>query len=710
MKVARIKLPEAALEFLDSQGFAELYPPQADSIKAGLLDGKSVLVSAPTASGKTLIATLAILKYLSGNAGKVVYLSPLRALASEKFAEFKKMEGVALDNKIRVAISTGDFEGVERGLERSNVLVMTNEKMDSIIRRGADWIDEIGLVIADEVHLIGDQDRGPTLEMVLVRLKRLEACPQIVGLSATVTNADEIAGWLDCNLVNSGWRPVPLYEGVCDAGTVTMSGMKDFEVEPSRMGLAVDLGVQSVREGGQALIFAETRVRSAATATKACKAVAGLLTKAEGKRLEKASKEILKKNENTDLVRRLADLVRQGVAFHHAGLSQSCRDTVESEFRGGSIKLISSTPTLAAGVNLPARRVVISSISRYDARTGTNKAISVLEYKQLCGRAGRPQYDDHGEAIIVAGSYPAYELTEWYIESTPEPIESAIADERAMRIHVLSVIVTDPGLKQKDIVSFFLQTLGGCQSTKAGLKYQIGLALRFLTTEGLLVKKADRYAATDFGKKTSRLYIDPKTATALRDAIQGASPRGGHALGFLHVISGCEEFFPRLGLRNSDYETASRVIGDSSSELLKPISEYDCNRSLLALHMWISETTEIGLSEILGVESGDMHRMVETCDWLLYCMREICKQVDRADLLEEFDVLRSRVAYGIRGELTDLVRIKGVGRVRARVMYGHGIRSRDDLAKTPVGHLARIDKIGAALARKIKSQVRGGGS
>jgi len=170
MKIEKLDLPESAIKFLKSEGFGKLYPPQADSVKSGLLDGTSILVSAPTASGKTLIAMLAILSYLSKNDGKIIYLSPLRALAAEKFTEFKKLEKITLGKKIKVGISTGDFENIEKNLEKSNILILTNEKMDSIIRHGVEWVEEIGLVISDEVHLIGDETRGPTLEMILTQL------------------------------------------------------------------------------------------------------------------------------------------------------------------------------------------------------------------------------------------------------------------------------------------------------------------------------------------------------------------------------------------------------------------------------------------------------------------------------------------------------------------------------------------------------------
>ena len=705
MKIEQLKLPDSAIEFLKLQGFKKLYPPQADSVKSGLLDGQSLLVSSPTASGKTLIAMLAILSYLSKHDGKVIYLSPLRALAAEKFLEFKKLEKIALGKKIKVGISTGDFENIEKNLEKSNVLILTNEKMDSIIRHGTEWIEEIGLVITDEVHLIGDETRGPTLEMTLTQLKLLETKPQIVGLSATITNSDEIATWLGCKLVKNDWRPVPLSEGVCDAGEVTMSDGKTFEVERSIRGTPIDLGVQSVKEGGQSLVFAETRTRSKSLATKAADIISQILEKKDLKELEKTSKKILSENEHTELVKTLAILVKKGVAFHHAGLNQNCRTIIETEFRKGTIKLLSSTPTLAAGVNLPARRVVISSVNRYNAKVGANRPISILEYKQLCGRAGRPQYDDYGESIIV-GNGNTEDLIEYYINGEPEPIVSKITDDKSLRTHILSVVVTHPGIKKDEILEFFLQTLGGLQSRKLTIKFAIDISLRFLSSEYLIIKKGERYAATEFGKKTSMLYIDPLTATHFRDATENVSQDRKHTFGFLHLITNCEEFFPKFSLRNRDYESASLLIENHSSELLEPISEYDCSRSLLALQAWITESSELSLSDSLGIESGDMHRMVEMANWLSYCLREISKHVERADLLEELSDLRKRVVYGIREELLDLVRVKGIGRVRARILFKHGIKNLDDLAKIPVNKLAEIDKIGSTLADNIKSELR----
>lgn len=707
MKISELNLSKQVTDFLKNEGYSELYPPQKDSIEAGLLDGQNILVSAPTASGKTLIAIIAMINYLSNKQGKVVYLSPLRALAAEKFSEFQKLESLDFGKKIKVQISTGDYELVDAGLEKSDILILTNEKMDSIIRHSPEWIEDIGLVIADEVHLIGDEDRGQTLEVVLTKLKLLKSKPQIVALSATITNADELSEWLECKTVENNWRPVPLYEGVYDGGSVIMNNGREFEVEASIRGKPVDLGIESVMGGGQSLLFAETRTRSSSLAVKASDAILNLLKQSEREDLEKISKKILEHNEHTELVKTLAELVKKGVAFHHAGLNPNCRQTVETEFRNGRIKLLAATPTLAAGVNLPARRVVISSISRYNSRVGANRPISVLEYKQLCGRAGRPQYDDYGEAIIV-GNYNGRELIDYYVNGEPEPIISKITDDKSLRTHVLSLIVTSPGIKKDEILDFFLQTLGGFQSSKPTIKFGIDIATKFLLTENFIIKKGERFVGTDFGKKVSKLYIDPLTATYFRDSLDLITEGKKHTLGILHLISNCEEFFPKFALRNKDYEALSVILENDSSELIQPISEYDCSRSLMALQSWITESSEISLSDNLKIESGDMHRMVQTAEWLIYCLRELAKQAGKAELLEELDILRKRIIYGIREELIDLVKIKGIGRIRARKLYNHGIKTLDDLSKIPVKKLAEIDKIGSTLADNIKSQLQKG--
>ena len=209
----------------------------------------------------------------------------------------------------------------KKNLEKNDILILTNEKMDSIIRHGAEWVDDIGLVVTDEIHLIGDESRGPTLEMVLTQLKRLETQPQMVGLSATITNSEEISDWLGCKLVKNDWRPVPLSEGVCDAGEVVMNDGTVFEVERSIRGTPIDLGIQSVQDGGQSLVFAETRARSKSLATKAADAISQILEKRNHTTGKNFKENSFRKRTYRDS-KNISALIKKGVAFHHAGLNQ----------------------------------------------------------------------------------------------------------------------------------------------------------------------------------------------------------------------------------------------------------------------------------------------------------------------------------------------------------------------------------------------------
>lgn len=704
MKIEQLDIPPSTIEFLQQNGYVSLYPPQEKTVKAGLLEGKNILVSAPTASGKTLLALLAIIKHLSENKGKIIYLSPLKALASEKFNEFKKLGSLDIGKNLKIQLSTGDFDTSDKNIGQNDILVLTNEKMDSLIRQGAEWIDKISLVIADEVHLLGDDDRGPTLEIVLTKLKSLPQKLQIVALSATITNADEISEWLDCKLVHSEWRPVPLHEGIFDQGTVTMQDRKQFEIETSVRGPPVDLGLDSLKNGGQAILFAETRTRSVSLATKASEAVSKTLSSAEMETLDIISQTILDNNEHTELVKTLANLIKKGVAFHHAGLNSNCRDVVESEFRNKRIKILASTPTLAAGVNLPARRVVIANVTRYDAKYGTNKPISILEYKQLCGRAGRPQYDKYGEAIIVGNSNNE-EIFDYYINGIPEPISSKLTGDKSLRIHLLSFISTSPGVKKEEIVDFFSKTLSGSQERDTTIKFHVQITLRYLESEELVKQKGNRFIATEFGKKTSTLYLDPLTAVQFRNSLEKISSKG-HTLGLLHLITISEDFFPKFSLRNKDYELVGSLIDKYGDQLIENISEYDCNRSLLAIQAWINESNEIFLSDNFGIESGDMHRIVESADWLIRAFYEMAKLEKKDEILDEIEILRSRIMYGIKEELIDLVRVKGIGRVRARMLYKNGIKTTQDLIEIPVEKLSKIEKIGPIVAENIKTQLK----
>ena len=699
-------------------GYSSLYPPQELALSKGLLEGKNLLVTTPTASGKTLIAMMAAIKTIEKGL-KVIYLTPLRALATEKYHDFLALENIDITGiKTRVKVSSSDYNSSGKEVEDADVVILTNEKMDSLMRHGAEWISDVGLFVADEVHLIGERERGPTLEMILTNIRQLYPQSQILALSATVANSDDIANWLGCELIKSNWRPTKLIEGVYEDGNIRMNDGSRFKILTS-VGVtsaAIDIAVDSLKNGGQALIFADTRKRAFSLASKAAEAVYKSLDKSAQQRAFELSSQILSKGDDTELTRNLSHLVSKGVGFHHAGLGPSSRAIVEESFKKGIIKLLTATPTLAAGVNLPARRIILASILRYDAEYGINIPISVLEYKQLSGRAGRPQYDTFGEAILVAESgVNAEDLYDQYILGHPEPLRSQLMNDRAIRVHLLSAIARVPGIKKNEIYHLFESTLFARNYQKNTVVFKVDAALNYLEEEYLIKGRNDRYIATDFGRKATLLYIDPLTAVQFRKALgsfdRSATRRNNgnnksHTLGFLHIITTSADFYPKLSLRKKDFEELSLLIQCHSNELFYPITEYDCSRSLLALNEWIDESSDRMISNKVGVEPGDMHRIVENGGWLTYSLYEVAKLLKREDLLTEIHNLRSRIKYGVREELIPIVALEGIGRVRARALYDAGLTDIRKLAKVSGSKLAAISKIGPTVAAKLKEQLK----
>lgn len=222
MKLDSIKgrIPEKLYAAIAAAGVSEFRPSQEKSIKAGLLDGKSLLVCTPTASGKTLIAELAAVSAILNKKGKAAYIVPLKALASEKYNAFVKRYG----SFVRVALSIGDLDSSDHRLSEYDVVVCTAEKLDSLIRHHAPWIGGIAVVVIDEIHLLNDAGRGPSLEILITLLKRLLPGAQVLGLSATIGNPDELAEWLGAGLVTDDWRPVKLHQGVYRDGIIRFKG------------------------------------------------------------------------------------------------------------------------------------------------------------------------------------------------------------------------------------------------------------------------------------------------------------------------------------------------------------------------------------------------------------------------------------------------------------------------------------------------------
>ncbi|HZW56108.1 MAG TPA: DEAD/DEAH box helicase [Nitrososphaerales archaeon] len=729
-------LPEDFIGALNAQGYESLYPPQEEALLSGVLEGENLVLATPTASGKTLVAIVAAMKAIE-RGGKVVYLAPLRALASEKYEEFKmifetlKRPG-SEKTKLRVFISTGDYDTSGETLGGGDIIVLTNERFDSVIRHGVSWTDSVSLFVADEVHLVGDSHRGPTLEMILAKILRYFPASQILALSATLSNTDDLASWLNAKLVNTSWRPVKLREGIYDYGKL---GFVDGEVKAipsSNRGAPIDVAADSVKDSGQALIFCETRKRAVSMAEKAAQVVPSYLSFEESANLREVAHKISSAGEETEISRKLAEMVEKGAAFHHAGLDSRHRKIVEDAYKERLIKILTSTPTLAAGVNLPARRVVLSSLMRYNADEGGQAPISVLEFRQMAGRAGRPRYDTTGEIVLLAGNQMnAEEILEHYINSPTEPIRSQLSAEGPLRSHILGLIASRFGLSEEDLFEFFESTLFGAQYRRLTVKSRVKRSLLFLEEEELVTRRTRKFHATDFGKRVAMLYIDPESAIIMRRGIKLASSRSTkrgvethakvrHTLGLLHLIVKTPDMTPKFNTRQKDYPEVEEIVQSSEGEFLIPlssgsVSDYELYqefdevlgdfRTVLALNSWINESPEQFILEKYSIEPGDLHRMVDNADWLLYSFGELARLFLRTDLALESEELRQRVRYGIRPELIQLTKLEGIGRVRARALYGAGYTSMEKLSESSIEQLAKVPKIGASVANQIKRQL-----
>ena len=701
-------LPEGVAEALRRAGIGELYPPQQAALSAGALEGESLVLAAPTASGKTLVAELAMLHAALVRGGRALYLVPLRALASEKYEELK---GKYAPLGIKVGLATGDYDRTDPHLADHDVVVLTNEKADSLLRHRASWLLEgLSLVILDEVHLLTDPSRGPTLEVLVAALRHARPDLQMLALSATVRNAEEIADWLGAKAVISDFRPVPLRTGVYLSGELLLSDGTRKKVE-GKLGPVFDLVLDVVQGGGQALVFVATRRATQALARRLIRPISKALSEEEAEKLSALAHRVLGAlDEPTPICRELARCVQAGVAFHHAGLHHVQRKAVEGAFRDRLLKVLCTTTTLAAGVNLPARRVIIRDVRRYQAPYGACY-IPTLEFHQMAGRAGRPGLDPHGEAVLVAkDEVDRDELLVRYVLAPPERITSQLASSGAFPAHVLGAVVAGYARSREGLRKFFSLTLLAHQFGVDRLTLGLEEALRFLLAEDMLRVWGGELLPTPFGELVARLYIHPLSAVVLRDGLAEGQSRRLSELSLLHLVAHTPDM-ERLRLRRADLEELPGVV--EKEEFLVPVPSPGTHeysgflsevKTALALSAWISEAPETELHKRFGLGPGDTYRLREEAEWLLYAAQRI------AGLFRlppgPLPMLRTRMRYGVREELLELVRLRGVGRVRARALYTAGFRDLGSIAKANPKALARVPHLGPSLAQNLREQAR----
>jgi helicase len=635
MRVADLPLAPEYADHFEGEGIEELYPPQAAAVEAGVCEGDNVVAAVPTASGKTFVAELALLTA----DGPGLYVCPLRALAREKFEEFDRLPGVD------AGISTGDYDSAASDLADNDIVVATSEKVDSAIRNGADWVDDLACVVVDEVHLLGAAGRGPTLEVTLATLRRRAPAVQIVALSATVDNPEDIADWLDAELVESTWRPVDLRVGVHADGAVEFDDATelalpvdaDDPVTEADTEVTAALVCGAVEDGGQALAFVRSRREAESLAERLRdEHLAEAVGAADPDDAAGSVAERLRDIGGTETGERLAAAAERGVAFHHAGLSSDHRALVERAFRERRLAVICATPTLAAGVNVPARRVIVRDQQRY---TGSgHEWLPVLEVHQMCGRAGRPHLDPYGEAVLVADDADGREeLWERYVTADPERVESKLRDRAALRTHTLALVATGVAGSQADVLDAFAGTFYASRTPNPDLGGVVGDVIAALIDDGLLAPAGATDAAsgangdagieaTALGEQVSRQYVTPDTGVRIVDGLETVAAMVDETVTELtafEIICDTPDMVDTY-LGNAERADIYQFARTRSAELTTGMTEADDFEGWLEsvktariLTEWVDGASVEELVEAYRIGPGDLESRIERAEWLL---------------------------------------------------------------------------------------------
>ena len=488
----------------------EFNPAQKAVIESGYLEDKSnYIISIPTASGKTVLGILPALKTIL-NGGKAIYAAPLLSIQNEKVKEFKAFE----EHGIKVG----------KHPSNSNLSVMVFESFDALTRFSWNVLREVDTLIIDEFHMIGEYSRGPTLESAITRAKIINPSLRIIALSATLKNIDEIEQWLDGKTVEHNYRPVPLNKEVLDAEMFNTKNKND---------VIVKIVEKAIEDNSQALSFVSTRRFTESLATYVAKKIDKKTTKEQKQKFKQVADKLLEVTKTqgslqTTTCLKLSEAAEKGVVFHHAGLFNEQKEIIEDEFRNGNILMITATPSLMYGVNLPSKYVVIRDHTRWTSNGPAS--IPVFDYEQMSGRAGRPQYDDVGYSYLVAKTMDeAFDLEARYVNGEIELTNSKLIDNKdAIYKQIIAQIASSLSKNLDDLNDFFGKTLYGFQMknnpsmsmfAQDSLNWELESALEFLLQNGIIRATPEGLKTTDFGNLIAKSNYAVETAVKIKEYV-----------------------------------------------------------------------------------------------------------------------------------------------------------------------------------------------
>lgn len=664
----------------------EFNPAQKAVIESGYLEDKSnYIISIPTASGKTVLGILPALKTIL-NGGKAVYAAPLLSIQNEKVKEFKAFEE----------------HGIKVGKHPSNsdLSVMVFESFDALTRFSWNVLREVDTLIIDEFHMIGEYSRGPTLESAITRAKIINPSLRIIALSATLKNIDEIEQWLDGKTVEHDYRPVPLNKEVLDAEMFNTKNKND---------VIVKIVEKAIEDNSQALSFVSTRRFTESLATYVAKKIDKKTTKEQKQKFKQVADKLLevpkkKGSLPTTTCLKLAEAAEKGVVFHHAGLFNEQKEIIEDEFRKGNILMITATPSLMYGVNLPSKYVVIRDHTRWTSNGPAS--IPVFDYEQMSGRAGRPQYDDVGYSYLVAKTMDeAFDLEARYVNGEIELTNSKLIDNKdAIYKQIIAQIASSLSKNLDDLNDFFGKTLYGFQMennpsmsmfAQDSLNWELESALEFLLQNGIIRATPEGLKTTDFGNLIAKSNYAVETAVKIKEYVSTMEK-----LNPAEMIYALAET-PDLPLISFKGRKSKDPVRDKLSECgLFAVDIGNPEATAVSLIEWIDERNEYEIENAYNVYSASTRRSAYEASRLVKFAKNTLEVLGNYSNLKDMDYLSARLYYGVKEDIIPLVvGVKRLGRKRARLLmktFG------DNLSEASEKDLQKVEGIGPKLAGKVK--------
>lgn len=664
----------------------EFNPAQKAVIESGYLEDKSnYIISIPTASGKTVLGILPALKTIL-NGGKAVYAAPLLSIQNEKVKEFKAFEE----------------HGIKVGKHPSNsdLSVMVFESFDALTRFSWNVLREVDTLIIDEFHMIGEYSRGPTLESAITRAKIINPSLRIIALSATLKNIDEIEQWLDGKTVEHDYRPVPLNKEVLDAEMFNTKNKND---------VIVKIVEKAIEDNSQALSFVSTRRFTESLATYVAKKIDKKTTKEQKHKFKRVADKLLevpkkKGSLPTTTCLKLAEAAEKGVVFHHAGLFNEQKEIIEDEFRNGNILMITATPSLMYGVNLPSKYVVIRDHTRWTSNGPAS--IPVFDYEQMSGRAGRPQYDDVGYSYLVAKTMDeAFDLEARYVNGEIELTNSKLIDNKdAIYKQIIAQIASSLSKNLDDLNDFFGKTLYGFQMknnpsmsmfAQDSLNWELESALEFLLQNGIIRATPEGLKTTDFGNLIAKSNYAVETAVKIKEYVSTMEK-----LNPAEMIYALAET-PDLPLISFKGRKSKDPVRDKLSECgLFAVDIGNPEATAVSLIEWIDERNEYEIENAYNVYSASTRRSAYEASRLVKFAKNTLEVLGNYSNLKDMDYLSARLYYGVKEDIIPLVvGVKRLGRKRARLLmktFG------DNLSEASEKELQKVEGIGPKLAGKVK--------